>query len=196
MALRTGHGNGRGSPHVEVSPPDELRAPIPAPAKTDPPLNRIKGKIADSATARALGSRGGITTARRVRLIDSLGLSKLIEQTTFGPYRAAAEEFVTHHLGELAKQAGGSVGPAPSTMVASAGLQLAASRWAFDRGAEQNDASLIKLGSSLANDSRQNLLAAYELATREAAARQAAAARDSTSLVQAMALASKPREAP
>lgn len=81
-------------------------------------------------------------------------------------------------------------------MVASAGLQLAASRWAFDRGAEQNDASLIKLGSSLANDSRQNLLAAYELATREAAARQAAAARDSTSLVQAMALASKPREAP
>ena len=74
-------------------------------------------------------------------------------------------------MGELAKQAGGSVGPAPSTIVASAGLQLAASRWAFDRGAEQNDASLFKLGSTLANDSRQNLLAAYELATREAAAR-------------------------
>jgi len=81
MALRTGHGNGRGRPHVEVCPADELPAPIAAPAKTDPPLNRCKGKIVDSATARALGSRGGITTARRVRLIDSLGLSKLIEAT-------------------------------------------------------------------------------------------------------------------
>jgi hypothetical protein len=47
-------------------------------------------------------------------------------------------------------------------------------RWAFDQGAEKNDAALIKLGSQLANDSRQNLLAAYELATREAAARKAA----------------------
>jgi hypothetical protein len=51
-------------------------------------------------------------------------------------------------------------------------LQLAASRWAFDQGAEKNDHTFIKLGSSLANDSRQNLLAAYELAVREAKARQ------------------------
>jgi hypothetical protein len=57
--------------------------------------------------------------------------------------------------------------------VASAALQLAASRWAFDKGAEQDDPALIKLGSALANDSRQNLLAAYEMAVREAAARKA-----------------------
>jgi hypothetical protein len=104
-------------------------------------------------------------------IVDSLGLSRIVEQTTFGPYRAAAEEFVAHHRSALAQQAGGELGPAPSTMVASAGLQLAASRWAFDRGAETSDPSLIKLGSQLANDSRQNLLAAYELATREAKAR-------------------------
>jgi hypothetical protein len=108
-----------------------------------------------------------------VRLVDSLGLSKVVEATTFGPYRTAAEAFVRTHLECLAGMAGGSVGPAPSTIVASAALQLAASRWAFDRGAEANDASLIKLGSTLANDSRQNLLAAYELAVREAKARPA-----------------------
>ena len=173
MAFRAGHGTGRGAPRVEVLPPDEQpRAIAPDVAAPSVPLAfRKDGKIADSETARALGQKGGLTKARRVRLVDSLGLKKIAGDATFKPYRDAAEEFVSHHLGELAKSAGGSVGPGPSTMVASAGLQLAASRWAFDRGAEENDAALIKLGSSLANDSRQNLLAAYELAVREAQAR-------------------------
>jgi hypothetical protein len=107
-----------------------------------------------------------------VRLIDSLGLSQLAEDSTFKPYRDAADDFVRHHLQSLAAQAGGSVGPGPSTMVSSAALQLAASRWAFDRAAATDDAALFKLGSTLANDSRQNLLAGYELAVREAKARQ------------------------
>jgi hypothetical protein len=174
MALRNGHGTGAGSPRVEVLPADELPRPVAVAGSADGervPLRFKGGPIRDSETARELGRRGGEAKARRVRLIDSLGLKKLTDDASFRPYRDAAEEFVSHHLAELAKQAGGSVGPAPSTMVASAALQLAASRWAFDRGAEANDAGLIKLGSSLANDSRQNLLAAYELATREAQAR-------------------------
>ena len=170
MALRKGHGRGSGTPHIEVLPADEL--PRPVPMASEKPLLRHKGgPIRDSESARELGRRGGHAKARRVRLVDSLGLRKLADDATFKPYRDAAEEFVSHHLGELARQAGGSVGPAPSTMVASAALQLAGSRWAFDQGAEKNDAAFIKLGSSLANDSRQNLLAAYELATREAATR-------------------------
>ena len=50
-------------------------------------------------------------------------------------------------------------------------LQLAASRYLFDQGARTGDPSLLKTASQLANDSRQNLLAAYELAQREAQAR-------------------------
>lgn len=178
MALRTGHGTGAGVPRIEVLPADESPQPVaaPVPAPSAPLCFREDGRIADTATAKALGSMGGTKKAQRVRLVDSLGLSKLIDATTFGPYRTAAEEFTKHHLAVLATQAGGHVGPAPSTMVASAALQLAASRWAFDRGAEANDATLIKLGSSLANDSRQNLLAAYELAVREAQARPRAPA--------------------
>jgi hypothetical protein len=175
MALRAGHGMGAGQPRIEVLPPDELPSPVSSAAAPPavPLAFRQDGKIADSATAREIGRRGGEAKARRVRLVDSLGLSSLVEQTTFGPYRAAAEEFVAHHRACLAQQAGGELGPAPSTMVASAGLQLAASRWAFDQGAQKNDASLIKLGSALANDSRQNLLAAYELAIREGKGRDA-----------------------
>lgn len=175
MALRNGHGTGAGAPRIEVMPADELPQPVP-PASSSAVVAltfRQDGKIADSETAREMGRRGGAAKARRVRLVDSLGLAKIAEDSSFRPYRDAAEEFVSHHRGELAKQAGGELGPAPSTMVASAGLQLAASRWAFDRGATENDASFIKLGSSLANDSRQNLLAAYELAVREAQARAA-----------------------
>lgn len=103
--------------------------------------------------------------------MTTLGLSKLAQETTLGPWLAEGEDFVKFHCSNLARQAGGELGPAPSTMIASAGLQLACSRWAIDRGAKENDAGLIKLGSSLANDSRQNLLAAYELAVREAQAR-------------------------
>jgi hypothetical protein len=175
MSLRSGHGTGAGSPRIEVLPPDEAPQPVPAPiaAPSAPLAFRQNGQIADSATAKVLGAKGGRERARKIRLVDSLGLSSMVAETSFGPYRAAAEEFVRHHLGELAMQAGGEVGPGPATMVASAGLQLAASRWAFDRGAEQNDPSLIKLGSSLANDSRQNLACAYEYAVRAAKAREA-----------------------
>jgi hypothetical protein len=160
-------------PHVEVLPANELPPPVAANVAEDAERveRRHDGKFADAASAKVLGRRGGHAKARRVRLIDSLGLKKVADDATFKPYRDAAEEFVSHHRGALAKQAGGLLGPAPSTMVASAGLQLAASRWAFDRGAAENDAALIKLGSQLANDSRQNLLAAYELAVREAQAR-------------------------
>jgi len=173
MALRSGHGTGAGVPRIEVLPPDEQPSPVAAAvaAPAEPVRRRPDGKLADSASARVLGQRGGEAKARRVRLVDSLGLSTIVADTSFGPYRAAAEEFVGHHLGELARQAGGEVGPAPSTMVASAALQLAASRWAFDRAAEKSDPDLFKLGSQLANDSRQNLLASYEMAVREAKAR-------------------------
>ncbi|HEY5243654.1 MAG TPA: hypothetical protein VIJ22_19370 [Polyangiaceae bacterium] len=169
-----GHGTGAGVPRVEVAHAKDLPKPVPAPeaVPTGPVERRQDGTLAGSQAGKALGRLGGKAKARKARLIDSLGLSSVVTETTFGPYRAAAEEFVEHHLGELAKLAGGHVGSGPSTMVSSAALQLAASRWAFDRGAETSDAALFKLGSQFANDSRQNLLASYELATREAKIRE------------------------
>ena len=56
-------------------------------------------------------------------------------------------------------------------MIASAALQLAASRFLFEQGAQTGDPATFKLASQLANDSRQNLLAAYEYATRAAKAK-------------------------
>jgi hypothetical protein len=176
MTLRTGHGKGRGRPHVEVSPVDELPSPLPAPLAelTGPVERRHDGKLAGSEAAKALGRLGGRAKAERVRLLSSIGLSKLVEAAPLKPYWSAAEEFTAHHSKELAALAGGSLGSGPSSMVVSASLQLAASRYLFDLGAQTGDPALLKLASALSNDSRQNLLAAWELATREAKSRNVA----------------------
>lgn len=172
--VRSGHGNGKGQPRIE-NPAKDIPKPVAAPfAASDAPLAfRENGQIADSETAKEMQRRSALARSRNLRLVDSLGLAKLAESSAFGPYRSAADAFVEAHLAELAKLAGGSVGSAPSTMVSSAALQLAGSRFAFDRFAETADASWMKLGSSLANDSRQNLLAAYSHAVLEAQGRSA-----------------------
>jgi hypothetical protein len=66
---------------------------------------------------------------------------------------------------------GGRVGPGPASIVASASIQLGASRYLADLGAQMGSAKLLREAANLANDSRQNLLAAHELAAKEAKAR-------------------------
>lgn len=171
MTLRKGHGNGAGEPRIEVMPPDELPEPVPA---TAAPLHRRPdGTIATSETAKHLGAMGGRARAERARLTSAMGLSQLSETSVFAPYRAAGDQWVRQHLAELSTVAGGEdPGPGPSSIVASAGVQLAASRYFSDRASETCDPALFTLASSLANASRQNLLAAYELAVREGQARK------------------------
>ena len=166
MPIRKGHGKGAGTPHVEVLPAAKL--PDAVPAAHGPIARRSDGRIADSAAAKELGRRGGSAKQRRLRLLTKLGLGEIYKESSFRSFCDDAEEFAKVHLEELAKMAGGSVGTGPSSFVATAALQLAASRWAFTKAARLEDAALHKLASSLGNDSRQNVLAAYELAVREA----------------------------
>jgi hypothetical protein len=203
MTLRTGHGNGAGTPHIEVLPADELPAPVPPesepvaepaePADTLPVARRLDGTYADKEGAKLAGSLAGkrswavrcakreakvVEEAERARqqaaralLCTALGLATLDASAEFAPYRAAGDAWVAEHLVELAGQAGGVVGPGASSIIASAGVQLAASRFWSDRAAATCDPALFALASSLANASRQNLLASYELAVRAAKAK-------------------------
>lgn len=157
---------------VEVLPPDELPEPVAAHDDDVSGVTRRQdGTVATTEAARALGSRGGRVKAKGVRLARGLGIPLAIASEAFKPYRLSAHGFRRHHCAELARMAGGEVGSGPSSMIASAALQLAASRFMFDQAAVSGDPATFKLASQLANDSRQNLLAAYELAVREAAAR-------------------------
>ena len=55
-------------------------------------------------------------------------------------------------------------------MVESAALAMAASRFVHCLASETGDAAMFKQASALANDARQNELAAWELAARESKA--------------------------
>jgi hypothetical protein len=170
MALRNGHGNGAGSPRVEVLPPDELPKGVQAPA-----LEERRGERDDDGRfkpgARSAQAAGGVATREQTRLARRLRLGETFKDPRFEPYARAAMAFRRQHVTSLAREIGGGrCGSAPSSIIASAALQLAASRFAFEVLGD------MVLGSRLANDSRQNLLAAHELCAKEAASRPKASA--------------------
>jgi hypothetical protein len=170
MALRTGHGTGAGVPRVEVLPPDELPDGLPGPSRLISPGDRGDG--GRFAPGNGLARVGGKARAGSTRLSRRLGLRELPTGAAFAPYRASAVAFRRAQCAALAASVGGGhCGPAPSSVVASAALQLAWSRYLSDKAAEEGDVAMALASSRLADASRQNLLAAYELCAKEAEAR-------------------------
>jgi len=173
VSLRTGHGAGRGRPHVEVLPADELPAGVPAPARPAPQRD-AQGRLLPGAGTKALARAGGRAKAEAAQLGRLLGLSEVDDAHPWAPYARLAREFRDEHMARLAATVGGGeVGPAPASILSSAALQLAGSRWLSDRAAESGDVKGYLEAARLADASRQNLLAAHELCAKEALARQA-----------------------
>jgi hypothetical protein len=103
-----------------------------------------------------------------------MGLRQPPGGSEWGRYRAAAIGFRRAQTSALAANVGGGYcGPGPSSLVASAALQLAWSRYFSDKAAAGGDLDLVMTASRLADASRQNLLAAHELCAKEALARRA-----------------------
>jgi hypothetical protein len=170
MTLRTGHGTGKGSPRVEVLPPDELPEGIPADAGG---LSRTasaeRGRFTPGNRRSVLGGRAKRGTSR---LTARLGLATLPDGNAFAPYRRAAATFRRVQCSALASTVGGGFcGPGPSSVVASSALALAWSRYFSDQAAETGDPELAMRSARLGETSRQHLLAAHELCAREAQAR-------------------------
>ncbi|HEX7604996.1 MAG TPA: hypothetical protein VF316_25440 [Polyangiaceae bacterium] len=118
-----------------------------------------------------LGRKGGQARARKAALVASLGLRVVADSEAWAPYDRAGREFARHHLDDLAKLSGGTVSAAVATLVQSAAMQLAASRAMYDQASFTGDMVGLKAASTLANDSRQNILCAWELHNRESEAR-------------------------
>lgn len=164
MTWRRGHGNGAGQPRIEVLPVDELPKGVQASEQAESTRER-DGAGRFRPGCRTSQSKGGRSRRESTALARRLGLDDVATDPTFEPYRRAARAFQRTQVRRLAQTVGGGqCGPAPASIIATASLQLAASRWAFDRGQPE-------LGSKLGNDSRQNLLAAHELCARESQAR-------------------------
>ena len=168
---------GRRRPQVPRS--NEMTAGIPAPTgvtdtATAEALASVQraadGKLADRESAAVLGRLGGLAKAERDRrlaetphLVRKLGLRGAVS-ADFLPYLDDADEFATAECARLAQLVGGGeCGMGPASMVQSAALQLAGSRFAFAGG------DLIA-GSRLADASRANLMSARDECAREAEA--------------------------
>jgi hypothetical protein len=170
MAYRTGHGSGRGTPHIEVVPVDELPAGMLGDACAHSPEHPATSREAFGPTERGteeasfLARRAALARwdkANSLRVLDSLGL-KGTPPAVLEPYLEDAREFARSEIARLAEQVGGgSCEGAAETFVQSAALQLAGSRAAFAAGE-------LALGSKLADASRQNCIAAFEICARSA----------------------------
>lgn len=171
MTLRTGHGNGAGQPRVEVLPVDELPAGSPAPAR--PAATRDSaGRFVPGAGTSELARKGAKAAHESRQLAALLGLWDVPDDHPYAPYARLGREWRDSHMAQLGLTVGGGeVGPGPASVVSSAALQLAASRWLADVGARDGDSKALLEASRLADASRQNLLAAHELCAREAQAR-------------------------
>lgn len=174
MTLRSSHGRARElslAPRVEVLPVDELPDGVPAPASPPVPRNS-KGQLVPGPGTTELARSGGKAAGESKQLARLLGLWTPPDDHVHAPYARLGREWRDAHMAELGRTvAGGKVGPGPASVVSSAALQLAASRFLFDEGAKAGDSKMLLEAARLADASRQNLLAAHELAAREAAAR-------------------------
>ena len=174
MAQRRAHGTAAKGGAIVVHEPlpfDELPRPDPQAAPTGPVARRSDGTVADSASARELGRRGGRKSQLYTRILRSLGLVELASDHAFFAYEVAGQEFADSYIASLARMFDGTCGEGPASIVKTAGLQLAVSRYFYDQGKRTGDVGLLGKASQLGNDSRVSAGSAYELQSREAEAR-------------------------
>jgi hypothetical protein len=192
MAYRKAHGTGADAlARVETAPVDELPEGVPAPARPAEPSDR--GPDGRFRPGNALAATGGAAKRGQAHLAARLGLGSLPADAAFAPYRRSAATFRRVQCTTLARTVGGGVcGPGPSSIVASAALALAWSRYLSDLAAQTGDADAVTRAMRLADASRQMLLTAHELCAREATARAASNPVDAQAALRARILGARP----
>ena len=197
MALRSGHGNGRGVPRIEVLPADEQPVGVPAPASVPPPPEApgqrdALGRITDRRLASEMGRRGGYERARRAQQLRALQGLGLHGDAPAGlrEYLADADDFARHEVDRLARECGGGVCPPnAAALVQQAALAMAASRASYAAGD-------LTAGARLGAEVRSCLLGARELCVREAQARPRDPAADHRRLIEAFGQPTPPPATP
>jgi hypothetical protein len=163
--------NSQGRRRPLVPRVNELPAGVPAPARPVPERDAA-GRLLPGVGTSELARAGGLAAADARHLGQLLGLWTPPDDHPYAPYARLAREWRDEHMAQLAATVGGGrIGPGPASIVSTAAMQLAASRWLGDVGAETGDAKALMDASRLADGSRANLLSAHELAAKEAQAR-------------------------
>jgi hypothetical protein len=184
-----------------VCPADELPAGTPAPARPAEPGNPAPergqdGRLIPGAGTKALASKAAHAKARRRQDAkawgSSLGLGRMLTLTPdehLAPFVTEGEEWLAAQCAAVARDVGaGELSPGVVSILRGASWSRLYSAWLFDcatrrvftwdveegrRPEAQPRTDLLLVAQRLADSSRQNLLAAHELAAREAQARPA-----------------------
>lgn len=152
--VRTGHGPNKGKPMIEISPPDELSDPV------GPPKVK-RGKPFQKGNKAAAGRRPKLTALGGKRADE-------IEDPEYRQCLRDAERYRQKRAREI-RNSHGYLSSGAASILGSAALQLAMSRYWGMRAA--TDHKIAALASRFATEARQNELAAWELAAREAKAK-------------------------
>lgn len=162
MTLRNGHGSGRGVPRVEVLAPDEQPTPNASDTATRLLERQRRGRPFQPGNRAAAGRRPKLAL---------LGVATDAADPRYALALRRAGRYRKRRCSELATTFG-YVSAGAGSMIASASLALCASRFLYEVAAQTGDAETLKRASALANDARQNELAAWEIASREATTRK------------------------
>lgn len=163
MTWRSAHGKARrlgALVVVETCPANELPAASPS---TTVQAQR------DSAGRFLRGNR--IATGKRLRPGIRGTLDALKPDPAFVVFLRWARRYSAARRAELARAHGGELSCGVGSLIESASLALAASRFVAARGAERADPAMLAQSARLSEQAKQLELSAWELASREAKAR-------------------------
>lgn len=167
MTLRKAHGKaGQFSPgpRVEVPPADELGEGLHVPSHGNAGAERDAGGRFQKG-ASSVQAAGGRGKRQKLALATRMGLGDLMPNPDFAPFHRAAQAFAAAERKRLREPvAGGQSSPAMDAVVSSAAWQKAVSEYLYEKAAQTGDVDTMTKASRMANDSRQNLLAAHHLA--------------------------------
>lgn len=202
MTLRSGHGTGAGVPRIEVLPSDEMPKPITAEeaAKPDSLQRRPNGRFTPE-SAREAGRRGGRAERKKAdakKLAKKFGLGRLIERwkadDEIEKFITESEQWFVQSCEDMSRDVGGGqLSSGVTSMLRSSAYQRAYANFLYDCASRTAHAwetlaphaipnakprlsprlDLVAAATRLADSSRQNYMAAFEIAAREAHARKA-----------------------
>lgn len=173
--LRAPHGaakeRGLPGPRVEVPPADELAPPVQIHNRPQHPGGPFR-------KGNPVAVLGGPAKKGKVALAATLGITADMAEQFPDELRRMLNKGASYRRArssELARLAGGECGAGASTMVATASLSLAASRYVFGLAALEKDGvqrvKLFALYAKLADSQKQHELAAHSLAMLESKGR-------------------------
>jgi hypothetical protein len=158
VTLRTGHGDGAGSPRIEVLPPDEQ--PQAQAVGADP---LVAGRDAAKRVRTTAAAKALAALPRRSRFLPR----KLACDPRFEAHNRRRLEWQRKRMAEL-QAAHGFVSHGVGAMLNAAAWLYAGGEFAAELAAGVGDLDGFKAAATLTSTARQHELAAWELCAREA----------------------------